>query len=256
MALLHSFENSGNWLFKRRGWLPVWLFLMAIPAVYFSDFRSISVQMKFVITVIAIGISILGQVIRAYTIGTTPKGTSGRNTEEQVAEVLNSTGIYSVVRHPLYLGNYFMWIGIVIYTMNFYFVIIVSLLYWLYYERIMFAEERFLEKKFGKAYLDWSLKAPAFIPQFSKWVASSIPFSFKSVLRREYSGVLATVIGFVFVDALRLLFLPNLTDNHFETDWISQFRFQLYVLAAAVLMTLVLRTLKHSTSVLKEEGRS
>ena len=83
---------------------------------------------------------------------------------------------------------------------NAWFVIVVSLMYWLYYERIMFAEERFLERKFGQDYLDWSLKAPAFIPAFGKYKKSETAFSLKTVLRREYSGVLATVIGFVFVD--------------------------------------------------------
>ena len=53
-----------------------------------------------------------------------------------------------------------MWIGIVFFTFNWYFVIIVSLLYFLYYERIMFAEERFLERKFGQDYLDWSSNLP------------------------------------------------------------------------------------------------
>jgi len=62
------------------------------------------------ITYIAIALSMFGFIIRAIAIGTTPKGTSGRNTKEgQVAESLNTKGIYSMVRHPLYLGNYFMW---------------------------------------------------------------------------------------------------------------------------------------------------
>jgi len=102
----------------------------------------------------------------------------------------------------LYLGNYLMWIGIVLFTKNFSFTIIVSLLYWIYYERIMFAEERFLERKFGDLYLEWSKKAPAFIPNFSSFRKSDVSFSMKSVLRREYSGVLATVIGFVYVEIL------------------------------------------------------
>ena len=76
-------------------------------------------------------------------------------------------------------------------------------MYWLYYERIMFAEERFLEGKFGKAYMDWSLKAPAFIPRLGQFVKASVPFSMTTVLRREYTGVLNTVIGFLFVDVLR-----------------------------------------------------
>src|SRR6188768_3795724 len=149
MALIHSFEDEGNWLFKRRGFMPLLLFIMAVPAVYFTDYSSISQSLTTFINYTAAILSITGFVIRAYTIGTTPRGTSGRNTDKQVAEQLNTSGIYSVVRHPLYLGNYLMWIGIVLFTKNFSFTIIVSLLYWIYYERIMFAEERFLEKKFG-----------------------------------------------------------------------------------------------------------
>ena len=247
MALLHSFENSGNWLFKRRGQIPVVLFILAIPTVYFTDYNQLNPTISTIINYTAVVLSFLGFVVRAYTIGTTPRGTSGRNTENQVAESLNTSGIYSTVRHPLYLGNYLMWIGIVVFTHNFAFVIIVSLLYWLYYERIMFAEERFLEKKFGQIYMDWSLKVPAFIPQWSTFRKSEIPFSMKSVLRREYSGVLATVIGFVYVEILMGFF-------HYGTFSVGK-KF-LYVLGISVVMTLVLRTLKHNTKMLSEEGRS
>ena len=106
----------------------------------------------------AVILSFIGFVVRFYTIGTTPQGTSGRNTKEQVAMVLNSTGMYSMLRHPLYLGNYLIWLGIAVTTFNIYFIIIMSLLFWLYYERIMFAEERFLQKKFGDKYLNWSIE--------------------------------------------------------------------------------------------------
>lgn len=246
MALLHSLESEGNWLFKRRGWLPVVLFALAVPVILNTQYSDISVNTKQYAFVLAVVVSFIGQWIRAYTVGTTPASTSGRNTEEQVAESLNSTGIYSTVRHPLYLGNYLMWIGIVIYTLNAWFVLVVSLMYWLYYERIMFAEERFLERKFGKAYLDWSLKAPAFIPRFSQFVKASIPFSFITVLRREYTGVLNTVIGFLFVDVLRY---------YSEFGEFKFFPYQGYILAVTVVMVLILRTLKKSGK-LNEAGRS
>jgi len=247
MALLHSFENSGNFLFRKRGQIPVILFVLAIPVIYLTDYSQLSdIQLK-ILTYISIFLSIVGFYIRAVSIGTTPKGTSGRNTKSQVAESLNSTGIYSMVRHPLYLGNYLMWIGIVCFTFNFYFVIVVSLAFWLYYERIMFAEERFLERKFGDDYLEWSKSVPAFIPSFKNYIKNVVPFSFKSVLRREYSGVLATVVGFAFIDYLRY---------YFATGEILVLRSSLYCLGIAVVITLILRTVKHQTKLLKEEGRS
>jgi len=248
MALIHSFEKSGNYLFRNRSHIPVVLFILAVPVIYVTNISYLSETTQLVFLALAILLSVTGFVIRAITIGSTPAGTSGRNTKEgQVAEQLNTTGIYSIIRHPLYLGNYLMWIGIVVFTYNIYFVIIISLAYWLYYERIMFAEERFLEKKFGQAYLDWSLKAPAFFPAFTKYRKSSMILSLKSILRREYSGVLATVFGFWFIDNLR---------HYFETETFDYTRISTIVLAATIVVVFILRSLKHYTKVLNEKGRS
>lgn len=247
MALIHSLEEEGNWLFKRRGFIPLVLFVLAIPAVWRTHYDAMSAERISMINYCAAVLSVLGFAVRAYTIGTTPRGTSGRNTDKQVAEQLNTSGIYSVVRHPLYLGNYLMWIGIVLFTKSFSFTIIVSLLYWIYYERIMFAEERFLEKKFGGVYLEWSKKVPAFIPRFSSFRKSDVSFSMKSVLRREYSGVLATVIGFVYVEILIGYFRWNVF--HVGEKLVM-------ALAVAALAALILRSLKHYTKVLSEDDRS
>lgn len=247
MSLIHEFERTGNFLFRYRGQIPVVFFLLAAPVVCFTDYPWLNASNEIILILLALGLSISGIVIRAYTIGTTPAGTSGRNTEAQVAEQLNSTGIYSVVRHPLYLGNYLMWAGLLVYTGHFWFVGIISLVYWIYYERIMFAEERFLEKKFGQAYVDWSLTAPAFFPRLRQFIKSSIPFSFRSVLRREYSGWAAAAFGFFFIDSLRML-------CHGQA--ISWDRWSVLFFAFFLLVALVLRTIKHRTHILHEEGRS
>jgi hypothetical protein len=111
----------------------------------------------------------------------------------------------------------------------------------------MFAEERFLERKFGDSYVLWSKKVPAFLPSFKNFESSSIPFSLKTILRREYSGVTATIIGFLFVDILRDYKMNEGFENKMSY-WI--------VLGAALFISLFLRTLKHHTKVLHEEDRS
>ncbi len=250
MALVHTLENTGNKLFKYRGQIPLVLFILSIPVVYFTDYQFLNERegLDIALLITCAVFSLAGQVIRAIAIGTANKNTSGRNTKEgQVAEALNTKGIYSTVRHPLYLGNYFMWIGIVMYSYNIYFVIIVSLLFWLYYERIMFAEERFLERKFGESYVSWSMKVPAFWPSMKNKVSSEIPFSMKTILRREYSGISATIIGFLFVDFLRDWFVAG------EVQWKMN---HLIVLIVALGISLVLRSLKHYTKVLYEADRS
>ena len=114
MALVNSWERQGNFLFKYRGQFPVILFVLSVPFLYFTE--SINESSIVYWNYTALLVSVLGFLIRFYTIGTTPKGTSGRNTKEQIADYLNSTGIYSLVRHPLYLGNYLIWIGIAIFN--------------------------------------------------------------------------------------------------------------------------------------------
>ena len=234
-------------MFRYRGQLPVVLFLAAIPVIWRTSDMEYNEDVLFAINCIAIIISFAGLVVRAIAIGTTPKGTSGRNTKAQVAETLNTTGIYSCLRHPLYLGNFLMWIGIVIFTYSPVFVIVVSLAFWLYYERIMFAEERFLEKKFGATYMDWSILVPAFIPSFRSYLPGLVSLSFKSMLKREYSGVFATAFAFAFIDNLRVLF---------QQGTIQPGRLSNYILVAAFLLVLILRSLKHYTTLLDEEGRS
>jgi protein-S-isoprenylcysteine O-methyltransferase Ste14 len=249
MALIHSFEKNGNFLFKFRGQIPVLLFIMSIPVVYFTDYQFLesNPQLELILLITCAVVSLIGQAIRAIAIGTSNKHTSGRNTKEQVAEALNTKGIYSTVRHPLSLGNYFMWIGIVMFTFNIWFILTVSLLFWLYYERIMFAEERFLERKFGESYVTWSLSVPPFWPSMKNYIPTEIPFSLKTILRREYSGITATILGFVFVDVLRVWFTTE--ELTFSTN-------QLIATIVAFSISLVLRSLKHYTKVLYEADRS
>jgi protein-S-isoprenylcysteine O-methyltransferase Ste14 len=247
MALVQSFEKQGNFLFKYRGQFPVLLFILSVPFICLTDYTLINYKEHNLFMFTAILISVLGFLVRFYTIGTTPKGTSGRNTKEQVADVLNSSGMYSMVRHPLYLGNYLIWLGISLASFNIYFVVIMSLLFWIYYERIMFAEERFLERKFGEDYLNWASKLPAFLPSILNFKESDTKFSIITVLRREYASVLAAVVGFTFIEVLRTYFSTN---NWSISDCTA------VMLVGTIVLVLILRSLKHYTSILVEKGRS
>jgi protein-S-isoprenylcysteine O-methyltransferase Ste14 len=262
MALIHSLEENGNRLFKNRGIIPLYILILALPIMLFGNsffYNTVSPELgegiiKPIVFIFSLLISIFGLVVRCYAIGTTPHGTSGRNTDKQVAKQLNSKGIYSIVRHPLYLGNYLMWAGFLLFTFDIQLFIIVSLVYWLYYERIMFAEERYLEKQFGNSYIDWSLKVPAFIPAFKQFEKSEIPFSLKTVLRREYSGFFAMTLIYTVVDYI--------TAYRFDCSIVSEqfpffpIRVSFIVLLVALLLMLTLRTLKHHSKVLdRVEGR-
>ena len=251
MALLHSFEKSGNWLFKQRGIMPVLVFLACTPILFCTNTLLLYVLtpcwVKVLVALFAVSVSLAGMAIRAYTIGTTPHGTSGRNTDKQLAKQLNTKGIYSIVRHPLYVGNYLMWLGLLIFIMDFPFLVATSLMFWLYYERIMFAEERYLEREFGQEYIDWSMQVPAFIPRFRQFQKGDVPFHFRSVLRREYPGLMAITLCFTVVDYLRAALLGKLDCF---MGWI---RFSGIICLLVAILVIVLRYPKHHSPLLASE---
>lgn len=150
--------------------------------------------------IVCLVVALVGVGIRAATIGRVPGGTSGRSTRSLGAEVLNTTGLYSVVRHPLYLGNYFMWLGPAMFVGSWSVLVIVTLGFWLYYERIMFAEEAFLRQRFGMEYESWASDTPAFIPRRTGWRPSNLRFSPAAVLRRESSGLFGLVSVFTAIE--------------------------------------------------------
>tara|TARA_B100001758_G_C18404082_1_gene610859 strand:- start:99 stop:824 length:726 start_codon:yes stop_codon:yes gene_type:complete len=240
-------ERQGNFLFKYRGQFPIILFALAIPFLYSTDYSKIADVTQDCLLLTAITISIAGFLIRFYTIGTTPRGTSGRNTKEQIADVLNSTGMYSIVRHPLYLGNYLIWVGIAGASFNVYFIVILSLIFWVYYERIIFAEEQFLESKFGNDYVNWSSRLPAFFPSIRDFKKSKTSFSILTILRREYASVLAAVIGFTFIELIK---------HHAENNNWYISTLNLRILIAALMLVLILKSLRKFTTFLSEKDRS
>lgn len=245
MALVHEFENSGNWLFKRRSWLPVFMIVAGIIIMYLGD--NLALRFDLSVEMIFLGVSLIGQVIRIVTVGFAPKNTSGRNTVNgQIADELNVTGIYSLIRHPLYLGNFFMWLGPALFLRSLSFTIIFGLLYWLYYERIMFAEEQFLRVKFGDKYDIWSEKVRSFLPTFKNHIKANLPFSFRNVLKREYNGFGNIFFTFGLLDFVRNISLYN--QYRLTETW-------QWLLITGALIWLVLRILHKKTNLLTVKGR-
>lgn len=199
MALREEFEAAGNWLFRRRSYLPVLLFPILLADIAGVRYPAAGRAPGPVWEGLCLLVSILGLGVRVATVGFAPAGTSGRNTSRQVAATLNTTGMYSVVRHPLYVGNYLLWLGVATLPGLPWSPLVVTLVFWLYYERIMFAEEEFLRRDFGAAYTQWADRTPAIIPRPSRWRPPAFPFSWRTVLRREYPGWWALVASFTAV---------------------------------------------------------
>lgn len=250
MALQEEFEQQGIWLFRYRGVLPVLilgigLVLFLQTEIYPETFFLKNSSYEIYYETFCLIISLFGLIIRIFVIGFVPKNTSGRTTKTQVADSLNTSGMYSLVRHPLYVGNYFMWLGLAMLTGNLWFVVAFTLLYWLYYERIMFSEEKFLRGKFGEIYMKWAEKVPAFVPTFKNYVKPNLTFSWKKVVRKEINGLFLLILIFFIFD-----YIGVLAKN--ETDFNPFLFYSLVVLAVAIV---VIKIIKKKTDLLKQENR-
>src|SRR5688500_9772744 len=112
MGLREEFEATGTWLFRRRGYLPLLLYPMLLVAAGAGG-GAPSRGSAWLALCLAVGLS--GLAVRVATVGFVPRDTSQRNRARPQGEALNTTGLYSVVRHPLYLGNYLMWLGVALF---------------------------------------------------------------------------------------------------------------------------------------------
>jgi protein-S-isoprenylcysteine O-methyltransferase Ste14 len=243
MTLREELEYQGNWLFCRRSYLPLLLLPLLLVAIYASDTSTVSDTWW---TTIGLLIAFGGLAVRVYTIGYVPRNTSGRNTSRQRAETLNTTGIYSIVRHPLYLANFIIIFGTTLTVHMWWFTLVTIFAFGMYYERIMFAEEQFLQKKFGSVFLQWTEQTPAFFPNLHLWKPPLLPFSIKTVLQREYSGFFGIIAAFTGIDIIKTLISEGTLKIH--NGWIIFFIIGCFI-------CLILRTLRKTTTFFHVEGR-
>ncbi len=240
--------RQGTLLFRWRSYA----LLIFLPLAFMVVIRPEPVEVTFGETVdlaweiACLLIAFVGLGVRIVTIGFTPKNTSGRNTHTQVADTLNTTGMYSVVRNPLYLGNSIIYMGFALFSQTYWFVIIMFLFLILYLERIIAAEEAFLRDKFGSEYIAWAARVPAFIPDFSLWTPPPLPFSFRNILKREYSGFFGIIAAIVLFDYAREAIAEG--ETHIGLGWFA-------LLSVGAVVYVVLRSLKRHTELLDVPGR-
>jgi protein-S-isoprenylcysteine O-methyltransferase Ste14 len=246
MALQEEFEKTGEYFFRWRSYLPLVMALLFILGLACFRYPFADRRLDLAWDAGCLAVALLGQGLRFFTVGFVPRGTSGRNTRGQVADTLNTTGMYAVVRNPIYLGNFIIWFGLSLFMKSLWFTTIITLFFTIFYERIICAEEAFLRQKFGDAFMQWAEATPAIIPKFRNWRPPSLPFSFKSVLNREYGTFFAIIVTFTVLELLSgLVSFGKLT---LDAIWVK-----LFIFSAAFYLTI--RYLKKKTKVLATDGR-
>lgn len=253
MKLNDRLGRDGAFLFRWRSYLPLLLLVVAVPALHERALMELRLgeSVTHAWVYFCMLVSFAGQSVRCLTIGYVPAGTSGRGTRVQKADVLNTSGMYSIVRNPLYLGNFIVMLGLAMSLMVWWLVALFVLMYWLYIERIIWTEEQFLSARFGQDYDEWCARTPAFIPDVALWRPSALTFSLRTVLRQEYHGVLAIAAAYFCIEAI----VDLVAEGQSWNDWIVEDSAWLYLFAFGCVAYLTLMVLKKRTQLLSVPGR-
>ena len=144
---------------------------------------------------VAVGLTIaaLGLLIRGWSAGTIHKDRE-----------LTRGGPYAFTRNPLYVGSFFVGIGVSIAGGHWLWAVVFLLFYAAVYSRTMAHETRLLGEVFGDDYREYAANVPAFVPRLTPWrptgSAGAGGFRWKQYARnREWEAALGAVAAFAFL---------------------------------------------------------
>ena len=215
-GIVDQLSATGDTLFRWRSYMP--LLLVPLFALSVADERP---PTSFAWEVICFAIAFSGLLLRAFVIGTAPEGTSARGTHRPTADLLMTSGAYSVVRHPLYLANTLMWLGCAMLSGTWFLPVIVLLLSFIYHERIAAREEAFLHSTFGETFREWTHAVPAMIPKMRAYRPSGVPFQGRKVFMQESHGLFAIGTAFLALDTLEDSLRLHML--HVDPRWLAVF---------------------------------
>lgn len=189
-------DSLGRFLFRARSFLPLPLIYLVIRQSWDSHVvpGAGGHEVDEVLNVVGVLTCAFGAGMRFVTVGLAPHGTSSQSRVMQ-APSLTTEGTYSVVRHPLYLGNFFITLGLLLIAHEPW-AYVVGLGYWALSHLLMArAEEQLLITQFGDPFLAWRTQVPAWIPRPSLWKRGAVPFQWKRAIQREVNPLVAWGLG-------------------------------------------------------------
>ncbi|MBN1418529.1 MAG: isoprenylcysteine carboxylmethyltransferase family protein [Planctomycetes bacterium] len=114
------------------------------------------------------------------------------------AQVLHSSGIYGVVRNPIYVGGILIAAGMCVVLGLFWYLPILTVYLAAIYHLVVLREERFLSDSFGEEFAGYARRVPRWIPRrFTAGIRPESPVPWGEVLRRErgYLAGLLLIVG-------------------------------------------------------------
>jgi len=156
----HRDDLSGE---HRYGDIGQLIFLIIFMLVWLSDafiFKYSIFLEQYISNYIRVPIAMIIFIIAGYLAWKGMNTVFGRKREKP--HVI-TTGVFSVVRHPIYLAAILLYLGFILLSLS-----LLSGLVWIFiiifYYVISLYEEKLLIKEFGSAYCEYMRKVPMFLP--------------------------------------------------------------------------------------------
>ena len=151
--------------------------------------------------------------IRLHVAGRARRGTSARGVTFE-AGTLITTGMYALVRNPLYVANVLVWCGMAMLTGSLAVAAVVAAVAGIHFHLIVLAEERYLARRYGRRYAEYCRRVGRWLPRLGSRrrdapEASPAPFTWSRALFREADTLFLLVLGGWLIGGL----------GHFPTPW-------------------------------------
>lgn len=182
----------GAFLYRYRSLTPL---LLIIILFLFSKPSIVTISIGFFI-------SICGEIIRLISVGYTGLTTRSKNVQ---SDILVTNGPYGYVRNPIYLGNFFISLGVVISANTFFpwFIILYILLFSIQYFFIIRFEEEFLKERFAENYMKYIRNVPSFFPKLKAYLEGGLVRpDFKKALKSERTTMLSIILLYIVICAI------------------------------------------------------
>jgi len=190
-----KFFNKGLFFFRGYNqalfFICLVLYVLVLPP---SDLFE-GTWMDTLVDALGIGSLMLGGFLRIWAVSHVGKCTRSRRLK---ARFLVTTGPYVYIRHPIYVGNFFIGSGMVILSEAFILLPVFLVLFTFQYRSIVAAEEEFLAAKFEGEFTRYAQLVPKYMP---RTVLSGLRLSFgRNFPLKELGTTWGVVVGGIFFE--------------------------------------------------------
>jgi hypothetical protein len=103
------------------------------------------------------------------------------------------------VRNPLYIGNFFIFSGLIVVFSNILALMIFSHFLIAQYYFIILAEENFLKKEYGSDYENYCSRVRRILPAFKDYKKNKNPFKLKKVIFKENDSLFNLLVIYMLI---------------------------------------------------------